>query len=298
MVQQPREVFVGSGAPTVGSCLTGAVERLESNGILEFRLKAEWILSRVLKCRRLELPLQRDRELNGIQLKQIASLVRRVAAGEPIQYALGDTEFMGRVFKTDSRALIPRPETEILVEQVLASEDAWSSKHPAVADVGTGSGCIVVTLALEKPDGEYLAIDVSVGALELARENAATLGVERKITFARSDLLENIPLRSLNLVVSNPPYVSTDDIETLQPEIRDHEPRLALDGGPDGMNVISKLIPQAFGCLRSGGWLFMEIGEDQGERVRDLMRKNRFEKVEIRKDEAGHDRIACGGRPL
>jgi release factor glutamine methyltransferase len=274
------------------------VERLESKHIPESRSKAEWILGHVLKRRGLELPLQQDRELNGVQLKRIASLVQRVAVGEPLQYALGNTEFMGRVFKTDSRALIPRPETETLVENVLACKEAWSSQHPAVADVGAGTGCIVVSLALAHPEGDYLAVDASVEALELSRENARALGVEGKIRFMRGDLLTGVPPRSLNLVVSNPPYVSTNEIETLQPDIRNHEPWLALDGGPDGFSAITKLLPQAFDSLRPGGRLFMEIGEDQGERARNLMRKNGFEKVEIRKDLAGHDRIACGGKQL
>ena len=125
--------------------------RLDAAGVAESRLKAELILSRALNCHRLELPLQQNRELSAARLNEIAARVRRVIAGEPIQYVLGDMDFMGRVFKTDSRALIPRPETETLVENVLACEDVWSSQHPAVADVGAGTGCIIVTLALERP---------------------------------------------------------------------------------------------------------------------------------------------------
>ena len=119
--------------------------------------------------------------MNGVQLKQIASLVQRVAVGEPLQYVLGDTEFMGRVFKTDSRALIPRPETETLVENVLACKDAWSSQHPAVADVGAGTGCIIVSLALAHPEGDYVAVDASAEALDLSRENARRWAWKKKI---------------------------------------------------------------------------------------------------------------------
>ena len=245
MVKQPRKLCVFFNTPTAGLCLKSAVERLESNRIPEFRLKAEWILGHVLKCRRLELPFQQDRELSGVQLKLIASLVQRVAVGEPLQYVLGDTEFMGRVFKTDWRALIPRPETETLVENVLACKDAWSSQPPSVAEVGTGSGCIIISLALAHPEGVYVAVDASAEALDLSRENARILGVEEKIKFVRGDLLAGVPPQSLNLVVSNPPYVSTDEIETLWSDIRDHEPRIALDGGPDGFSVITRLVPQA-----------------------------------------------------
>ena len=278
----------------VGQKLQETAGLLAARGVSESHLKAEYILSRALNCHRLELPLQQKRELSEGQAEQVAVRAGRVIAGEPIQYVLGDMDFMGRAFKTDSRALIPRPETETLVENVLACKDVWSLQTPAIADVGTGTGCIVVTLALERPNGEYLAIDTSTGALELAQENAASLGVEKKIRFMQGDLLAGVQARSLDLVVSNPPYVSTDEIETLQPDIRNHEPRLALDGGPDGMRVISKLVPQAFSCLRSGGWLFLEIGEDQGERVRALMKKSGFEEVKVQKDLGAHDRVACG----
>jgi release factor glutamine methyltransferase len=288
---------VASDLFTAGSCLQGAVERLKAHRVSESRLKAEWILSRVLKCRRLELPLQRDFELSDVQLRQFAGMVQRVAEGEPIQYVLGDTEFMGRALKTDARALIPRPETEMLAETALACQEVWRWPHPDVVDVGTGSGCVIVTLAVEKPHGEYVAIDADAEALELARENAAALGVKRNIKFLRNDLLKGLPRQSFDLVVSNPPYVSTAEWDALQPEIRDHEPRLALDGGSDGLDVISKLVPQAFNNLKPGGWLFMEIGEDQGERVKTLLQNHGFEQVDIRKDLAGHDRMACGGKP-
>ena len=298
LVKQSRKPCVFCNPPTVGSFLKSTVEWLESNRISEFRLKAEWILAHVLKCRRLELSFQKDRELNGVQCKQIASMVQRVAIGEPLQYVLGDTEFMGQVFKTDRRALIPRPETETLVEHVLACKDVWSSQPPSVAEVGAGSGCVIISLALVHPEGDYVAVDVSAEALDLSRENAKIRGVEEKIKFVWRDLLAGFPPQSFNLVVSNPPYVSTDEIETLWPNIRDHEPRIALDGGPDGVSVISRLVPQALHSLRPGGWLFMEIGEDQSERVENLMEKNGFEKVEIRKDWAGHDRMACGKKRL
>jgi release factor glutamine methyltransferase len=278
----------------VGQKLQETAALFAARGVLECRLKAEYILSRALNCHRLELPLQQNRQLTKGQTEQVAAQIERVIAGEPIQYVLGDMEFMGRLFKTDSRALIPRPETETLVENALACKDAWSSQAPDIADVGTGTGCIIVTLALERPRGSYSAIDVSAGALELARENAAVLGVEKKIEFVQGDLLAGRQAGSLDLVVSNPPYVSTAEIETLQPDIRNHEPRLALDGGPHGLNVISRLVPQAFGCLKPGGWLFLEIGEDQGEQVKIVMEKRGFEEVEIRKDMGAHDRIACG----
>jgi release factor glutamine methyltransferase len=283
-----------SSTPAVRSVLKAGKDLLDLAGVAESRIKAELILSRALKCHRLELPLQQNRELTEGQAEQVAARIERVIAGEPIQYVLGDMDFMGRVFKTDSRALIPRPETETLVEHVMACKDVWLAQAPTVVDVGVGTGCIVVTLALERPNGQYLGIDASADALELACENAAVLGVDEKIKFTQGDLLAGVQACSLDLVVSNPPYVATAEIETLQADIRNHEPRLALDGGPDGMNVISKLVPQAFNWLRPGGWLFLEIGEDQGSRVKSLMKKNGFAEVDIRKDLGARDRVACG----
>jgi release factor glutamine methyltransferase len=265
-----------------------------ARGVSESQLKAEYILSRTLDCHRLELPLQQKHELSAKLEKQVAAMVARIVAGEPIQYVLGDMEFMGRLFKADSRALIPRPETETLVESVLACKDVWLSQTPAIADVGTGTGCIIETLALARPNGKFLAIDASADALALARENAVRLGVDGRIEFMEGDLLTGVQPASLDLVVSNPPYIPTAEIELLQADIRNYEPRLALDGGFDGMSVISKLVPQAFACLKPGGWLFLEIGEDQGKRVKALMKNVGFEEVEVRKDLSGHDRIACG----
>jgi release factor glutamine methyltransferase len=147
---------------------------------------------------------------------------------------------------------------------------------------------------LAHPQGDYVALDVSAAALDLSRENARALGVEEKINYIRGDLMAGVSPRSLNLVVSNLPYVSTDQIETLPPDIRYHEPWMALDGGPDGFSLIARLVPQASNSLRPDGWLFMEIGEDQGERTSNWLRENGFAEVEIRKDGSGQDRIACG----
>ncbi len=296
MGKTSKAISSAAGASTVPAVLAEALAVLHSARVAEARLKAEYILSRVLGCHRLELPLHPHRALTASESGLMAAQIERAVKGEPIQYVLGDTEFMGRVFKTDARALIPRPETETLVEQALACREVWSLRQPVVADVGTGTGCIVVTLALERPGGEFLAVDASAAALDLARENAATLGVAERIRFSQGDLLSGIRPGSLDLVVSNPPYIATAEIETLQADIREHEPRLALDGGPEGMNAISKLVPQAFDCLRPGGRLFMEIGEDQGERVKARMESSGFERIEIQRDLNGHDRIARGRR--
>ena len=283
--------------PTVHAVLEATVAALVSAGVSESCLKAEYILSRALKCHRLELPSRQNRELSAGQAGQISAQVERVLAGEPIQYVLGDMDFMGRSFKTDSRALIPRPETETLVENVLACKDVWSLEVPVVADVGTGTGCIVVTLALEQPRGAFLAIDASPAALELACENAATLGVAERIQFSQGDLLGGLRSGSLDLVVSNPPFVATAMCERLDRTVRDFEPRLALDGGPDGLRTISRLVSAAAHVLKSEGRLMMEIGDDQAAAVEEMLcRSFPLQFLRLRSDCAGRARVAVACR--
>ncbi len=274
--------------------LASAAAYLESRRVDEPGVKSELLAGHVVRCRRLELPLRKQQELTPGQRGALQLAVDLLAGGKPLQYVLGETEFMGHVLRTDSRALIPRPETELLVEWVLGDAELWKRSRPLVADVGTGSGCIVISLALAHPEAECLGTDRSAAALELARENAQRLGVESRITFSESDLLEGVLDSSLDAVVSNPPYVSSSELDTLSRDIRDHEPRMALDGGPGGLDVVARLIPQAFRTLKPAGRLYMEIGEDQGSRVRALLEKAGFVSVAVRKDLAGHDRMVSG----
>lgn len=283
-------------AASAEALLQAAEQALAAAGVDEARLKAEWLLSSVLGCRRLEIVLHRKRVPAGEQVGQFREMVARVSAGEPVQYVVGETDFLGRPFHVDRRALIPRPETELLVEQVLAAKNVWKAEAPAVADVGTGSGCIAVSLALARPAARLIAVDRSPEALELAVQNARALGVDGRIAFRHGDLLEGLRARSLNAVVSNPPYIAADALPGLPREIREHEPRLALDGGPQGLDVITRLVPQAHRALRVGGGLFLEIGETQGAAVAALLEQAGFQQVEIRRDLAGRDRIAVGNK--
>jgi release factor glutamine methyltransferase len=280
----------------IGELIGDAATRLEAGGVDEPRLKTETLLSDVLRCRRLELGLRSQGVIEGAQRETFERRVRRLQAGEPLQYVMGSVDFMGRIFKTDSRALIPRPETEWMVEQVLADE---RSERPSVAlaDVGTGSGCIIISLAIAGPKASCLATDTSAAALELARENAVALGVAGQIRFVKGDLLEGVSPASLDVVISNPPYVSTAEWACLPREIRDHEPRMALDGGPDGLAVISRLLPQAHAALRPAGVLWMEIGEDQMEGVLLQARMAGFANRLVLKDLAGRDRVFRGIKP-
>jgi release factor glutamine methyltransferase len=186
--------------------------------------------------------------------------------------------------------LIPRPETELLVDAVLAHKSLWATARPAIADVGTGSGCVIISLALERPQGDYTASDISAEALCMAQSNATRLGgAAAKIVFLVADLLAGRPDHSLDGVVANLPYVRSAECDGLPRHIREHEPRLALDGGADGLDVIRRLIAQARTVLRPGGVLFLEIGHDQGPATRRLLEG--FREVQICADYAGRERV-------
>lgn len=286
--------MTGGAQQTVAAVLDAAVRLLADAAVSEAPLKAETLLAQTLGCKRLELTMQRARALDAERLAAYREGIARLLDGEPIQYVMGDASFMGLDFAVDSRVLIPRPETEELVEAVLACEGLWSGAAPAIADVCTGSGCIAVSLALARPRGRYVATDTSEDALQVARGNARRLGAEDLVRFARADLLEGVGPGTLDAVVSNPPYVRTADWLQLPREIKDHEPRAALDGGEDGLALISRLVSEAAAALKSGGWVFIEIGEDQASRVAALLKRAGFAHVIIRKDVAGRDRMASG----
>lgn len=283
--------------PPLVRLLADLASRLSAAGRDEASLKAETLVAHVAGVRRLDLYARRGLGLTPEQAALLDALAARVAAGEPIQYALGSAPFLGREFKVDRRALIPRPETEELVEAVLAHEVLWRGATPALADVGTGTGCIALTLAAERPCARVIAIDVSEDALALARENAVRLGLAERVEWRRGDLLAGVAPASLDAVVSNPPYVATGDLAGLAQEIRAHEPRGALDGGPGGLEIIGRLIDEAFVALRPGGTLFLETGESQGAEVRRRMAARGFANVETRRDLAGHERLTMGAHP-
>ncbi len=265
---------------------------LDAQGIAEASLNVEWLLSRALGCPRLELHLRRDAGLAPEICRLLDARIKRLAAGEPLPYVLGEAEFMGRVFAVDPRALIPRPETEQLAELILGCADLWASAPPVIAEVGAGSGCLVISLALARPEGRYHALDIDAAALTLARENARRHGVEKRVRFAAGNLLAGRPPAGLDAVVSNPPYVRTADWAQLPAPIREHEPRQALDGGADGLAVIRPLIAQAARALKPGGRLFLEIGDGQGAPVRGLLEARGFRAIAIRPDLAGKTRFA------
>lgn len=242
--------------------LKGASEFLSKQGVEQPRLNAEHLLAHVMGLKRMDLYLQFDRPLGENERAPLRDLVRRRGTGLPLQHLLGSVEFFGRTFKSDARALIPRPETEQLVERALTYKSLSN-----ILDVGTGTGVIPLTLTLERPEAKVTATDISPEALSLAQENAVLLDVE-KITFLEADL---IPLKlsetgPFDLITSNLPYIPSGDIAGLSREVQ-HDPLLALDGGVDGLDLIVRLAPLAAEHLAPEGHLLLEIGIDQSEQV-------------------------------
>ena len=221
-------------------------------------------------------------------LKRFRDVVTRRAAGEPLQYITGVQDFFGREFRVTPDVLIPRPETELLVEAAL--KVIANKPTPMICDVGTGSGCIAVTLLCERRDAHAITVDISPAALEVAAQNARRHGVEERIVFKVSDCFEAVDSK-FDLIVSNPPYVSGDALPGLQREVRDHEPLVALSPGGDGLSVIRRLVEDGPAFLNKSGYLIMEIGFDQSEKIQGLIDSKIWQLLEIRPDLQGIPRI-------
>ena len=253
----------------------------------------EILLSSIFNCSRSALYSQ-EWSLNAAQAKKLSEAIFLRSQGVPLQYILGETEFFGLMFQVDERALIPRPETEILVEMVLKS----AAGQMKILDIGTGSGCIAVSLAKFLPEAQIDALDVSFEALSLAKENALINSADKNINFLQSDLFSvfkknnvNNRLRNYDIIISNPPYVRSGDINGLQKELA-YEPRMALDGGADGLDFYRRVIAEAGNFLNKEGLLFLEIGFSQGEDIEKIVfAGNDFAVDEIIKDYSGIERV-------
>jgi release factor glutamine methyltransferase len=267
---------------TVGDVLRSSTEYLEGKGIESPRLDAELLLSHALGLSRLELYTQHDRPLNEAELASVRELLRRRGAREPLAYVLGEWGFRRLVLKTDARALVPRPETEIVVERALAAIAGLD--EPRVVDVGTGTGAIALAIADEHPGARVVATDVSSDALALARENAERLGLA--VDFRHADLLDGVA-GPFELVVSNPPYVESAELVALEPEVRDFEPALALRD--DGQT--NALAAAAAGVLAPGGALVLECHEEQTEAVAAGLGELGYDAVDVVRDLAGRNRV-------
>jgi release factor glutamine methyltransferase len=271
---------------TVGEVLTASTEFLAAKGVPSPRVDAEHLVARALGFSRLDLYLQHDRPLNEAELAAARELVRRRGTREPLAYVLGDWGFRRLVLATDRRALVPRPETEVVVERCLAHLEGIES--PRVLDVGTGSGAIALAIADEHPGARVTAIDVSADALALARENAERTGLS--VTLAKHDLAAGLPGGPYDLVVSNPPYVLPEEIDTLEAEVRDWEPRQALVG----RGATEAIVSGAPAVLEPGGRLVLEVGDGTAEAVAALLGEAGFRHVVRTPDLTGRDRVVEG----
>ena len=272
-----------------------AVPYLEGKGVPDAAVAAELLAARLLKCGRGFLSAHLDETPPEKYVEAMRRGMTRLAGGEPVQYVLGEWDFRHLTLTCDRRALIPRPETEELVGRVLKFLQGGScpSERPLVVDVGTGSGCIALALASEYPDADYLGIDISADAVALARENAVRCGLAESVRFAVADGLDDFDEpESVDVLVSNPPYVPTAECAVLDPRIRMFEPMNALDGGLEGLDFYERLTVDALNLLKSGGGLFFEIGDGQGPALEKMLFDAGFNDIRIEKDYAGHDRYA------
>ena len=270
--------------------LRGTERYLADRGVENPRLNAEHLLAHALGLKRMELYLQFDRQLTESERAPLRETVKRRGAREPLQHILGTVEFHGRTFASDKRGLVPRPETEQLVE--IALEIAKSKASKKMLDIGTGSGVIALTLALEIPSSEVHAVDISPDALALAAENAARHELAARVSFHQTDLLPPDETK-FDLIVANLPYIPAGEIAALSPEVR-HDPLTALDGGPDGLDLIRRLIDTAPGRLTPGGALLLEIGIGQADAVNAHLAARKFRDISVRSDYQNIPRFAVG----
>ena len=273
---------------------------LASKGVPDAQVAAELLAARLLKTGRGMLAGELDKAVPERFVDAMRRAMARLSKGEPLQYVLGEWDFRTLTLSCDRRALIPRPETEELVTRVLAHLSSRFSlgagrTAPFVVDVGTGTGAIILSVAAEfRGDAALLGTDVSEDAVLLARENAARCGLDGRVKFAVADGLDDFDEpQSVDVIVSNPPYVTTAEWKGLDPRVRDFEPRLALDGGATGLDFYDRYLADAVHLLKPGGAVFFEIGESQGRALADLMATYGFSDVRIERDLSGRDRYAC-----
>jgi release factor glutamine methyltransferase len=265
------------------------------------RLQVELLLAHVLQLPRLKLYLKFERVLTEQELEVLRKLLKRRADREPLQYILGSTSFCGLEISVNREVLIPRPETELLAErawELLHRLTSAGQANPAVLDFGTGSGCLAVTLAVQCPQSRIYALEISETALNVARQNAQRHPGSERIQFYLGDNLSMIPSDvRFDLLVSNPPYIPSDEMESLQPEVRDHEPRVALDGGTDGLATFRFLAAEASAVMSPGGYAILEFGDGQAESVTKIFQQHDWIVERVQEDYSGRPRILIAYRP-
>ncbi|MBI2395704.1 MAG: peptide chain release factor N(5)-glutamine methyltransferase [Deltaproteobacteria bacterium] len=289
--EQPRDW-------TIRDVVAWMTDDLRKRSVEGARLDAELIVAQALGIDRVKVIVEGQRLLDPQELEAIRALFKRRRGLEPVAYLRGFREFYGRPFRVDRRVLIPRPDTETLIDVAL-ERLRGHDLGARVVDLCTGSGCVAITLKLERPTLTVDATDLSEGAIAVARDNAQRLGAVWNVRFAAGDLFGPLgpPRRIHDLVVANPPYIATGEIAQLQPDIRDHEPRLALDGGEDGLVVVRRIVAEAPQWLRPGGALALELAAGQAEEVERLFLAAGFDDVRRAVDYGGHERVVSGRVP-
>jgi release factor glutamine methyltransferase len=293
----------GTDAWTVARLLAWTRDHLKRSGVESPRLCAELLLAHAMKCQRIQLYTQHDTVPGKDVLHTFRESVKQAAVGRPIAYLTGTKEFFSLSFEVAPDVLIPRPETEVLVERTIELVRHSAGALSSVLDLGTGSGCIVVSLARHLPDTRLFASDVSKPALQVARRNAQRHGVSQRIEFRVGDLFAAWAAQTtesgepaaapsrFDVVVCNPPYVAEDAVASLPIDVREHEPRVALLAGPDGLSVLRRVISDAPGWLSHGGHLLLEVGFDQAVAVRGLLDESVWDAIVTYRDELKHERV-------
>jgi release factor glutamine methyltransferase len=273
---------------TVLEIIKRTTEFLEKRGVESARLNSELLIGHALGLKRMQLYLQFERPLAEAELEKIRPLVKRRSNREPLQYILGETEFAGVKLKVDRRALIPRPETELLIELI---EKNLPAPPATILDLGTGSGAIALALAVKYPAAQVMGVDQSAEALALAGENNALLGLAERVEFLASDWFSAVPAgRKFQLIVANPPYLSEGEVAEAQPEVKDHEPRAALTPGGDGSASLRKILADAQAYLAAGGLLACETGIAQHQQLLEQAAAAGYKKTLSLPDLTGRER--------
>ena len=279
---------------TVLEVIKLSTEYLQKKGVASPRANAEILLAEILKCKRLELYLSFDKPLAENEVQIYRESIRKRGLRIPSQYIVGSVEFYGLKLIVNEHVLIPRPETELLVEKIINESD--KSANLKILDIGSGSGNISLTIAKNLPNSKVVAIDISESALEVANQNAKLNLLEDMVEFKLFDIMcrDFNSLGKFDLIVSNPPYVSKNDYEYLEPELKNHEPKIALTDNSNGISFYKHIVEASDQLLRKPGKMYFELGMDQSEQVKLFFEQKNFSNIEIIKDYSGIDRIICG----
>jgi len=279
---------------TVLEVIKLSTEYLQKKGVESPRANAEILLAEILNCKRLELYLAFDKPLAENEVQVYREAIRKRGLRIPLQYIVGNVEFYGLKLIVNENVLIPRPETELLVEKIINDSD--KSTNLKILDIGVGSGNISLSISKNLPNSKVVAIDISESALDIANQNAEINSLQDRIEFRLFDFM-NDDLNSLgkfDLIVSNPPYVSENDYESLEPELKNHEPKIALTDNSNGISFYKHIIEASDQLLKKPGKIYFELGIDQSAQVHEYFEQNNFTNIKITKDYSGIERIICG----